>query len=245
MKRNGLSHSESGKIGYEASLETRKRNQKEVVNNYLEKPNKCNHCDATLPYDKRQNKYCNRSCAAKSNNKTAKKRAKRRKCLLCNSKLSRSDSQYCSRECYSEYKKNNKRISCPPYISVYNCLNCAQKLTPSQNKYCSIGCQHEYRWKERVQAFELARVIDSMKMAKRYLKEKNGIQCNICGLKEWMGEEVPLILDHINGDSGDNDISNLRLVCGNCDMQLPTYKNKNMGKGRAYRRTRYAEGKSY
>jgi len=40
-------------------------------------------------------------------------------------------------------------------------------------------------------------------------------------------------------------LKNLRLVCGNCDMLLPTYKSKNKGNGRHNRRKRYAEGKSY
>lgn len=56
---------------------------------------------------------------------------------------------------------------------------------------------------------------------------------------------MPLIVDHINGNPEDDRLENLRLVCGNCDMQLPTYKSRNLGNGRAWRRQRYAEGKSY
>ena len=41
-----------------------------------------------------------------------------------------------------------------------------------------------------------------------------------------------------------NIISNLRLVCPNCDSQLPTYKNRNKGNGRHSRRVRYSKGKS-
>jgi len=53
------------------------------------------------------------------------------------------------------------------------------------------------------------------------------------------------VMDHIDGNADNNSLDNFRLVCGNCDMQLPTYKNKNKGNGRAWRRKRYAEGKSY
>lgn len=53
------------------------------------------------------------------------------------------------------------------------------------------------------------------------------------------------MLDHIDGDSTNNRRDNLRLVCPNCDSQLPTYKNRNHGKGRHARRVRYANGKSY
>ncbi|MGD0664878.1 MAG: HNH endonuclease, partial [Rhabdochlamydiaceae bacterium] len=70
-------------------------------------------------------------------------------------------------------------------------------------------------------------------------------RCHICQNNTWMGKPIGLILDHIDGDHANNSIENLRLVCGNCDMQLPTYKSKNRGKGRAFRRDRYAKGMSY
>jgi hypothetical protein len=78
-----------------------------------------------------------------------------------------------------------------------------------------------------------------------YIKTEFGDQCSICHVTEWMGQSVPLVLDHIDGNSTNNTQYNLRLVCGNCDMQLPTYKSKNKGSGRYSRRQRYAEGKSY
>ena len=69
--------------------------------------------------------------------------------------------------------------------------------------------------------------------------------CSVCHNDTWMGDKIPLVLDHINGDASDNSINNLRLICCNCDAQTDTYKNKNKGKGRYYRRLRYAQGKSY
>jgi len=58
-------------------------------------------------------------------------------------------------------------------------------------------------------------------------------------LTEWLNQSIPLILDHINGNSDDSSLENTRLVCGNCEMQLPTYKSKNRGKGRKCRRSLY------
>ena len=80
---------------------------------------------------------------------------------------------------------------------------------------------------------------------RRYLLALRGHRCERCGITEWQGEPAPLVLDHINGNSDDWRPENLRLVCGNCDMQLPTYKAKNRGNGRHFRRRRYAEGQSY
>jgi hypothetical protein len=35
----------------------------------------------------------------------------------------------------------------------------------------------------------------------------------------WNGQVLPLILDHISGNSADNSPDNLRLLCPNCDSQ--------------------------
>lgn len=74
------------------------------------------------------------------------------------------------------------------------------------------------------------------RVAKRYLIYTQGNKCSICGITDWMGKAAPLVCDHISGDSSDNKIENFRLVCCNCDAQLPTFKSKNKGKGRSYDR---------
>lgn len=49
-------------------------------------------------------------------------------------------------------------------------------------------------------------------------------QCEKCGQgEEWKGEYMSLILDHINGDTKDNRIENLRILCPNCNATLPTH----------------------
>lgn len=58
-----------------------------------------------------------------------------------------------------------------------------------------------------------------------FLHEQQGGSCAICGIKgEWNGSPLALIIDHIDGDATNNRRNNLRLVCPNCDSQLPTYK---------------------
>ena len=79
-----------------------------------------------------------------------------------------------------------------------------------------------------------------------YLSEQQNSRCSICGMDgSWNGASLVLIIDHINGDANDNCRENLRLICPNCDSQLPTYKARNRGSGRFYRRQRYADGQSY
>lgn len=52
-------------------------------------------------------------------------------------------------------------------------------------------------------------------------------KCSSCGLKEWRGESLSLVLDHINGMANDHRIENLRWMCPNCDSQLPTFAGRN------------------
>ncbi len=56
-------------------------------------------------------------------------------------------------------------------------------------------------------------------------------RCYICGLGPvWRDRELVLRLDHINGRREDNRLENLRMVCPNCDSQLPTFAGRNRGR---------------
>jgi HNH endonuclease len=67
--------------------------------------------------------------------------------------------------------------------------------------------------------------ITSHKLRKRLLRD--GIfthQCSSCKLSEWLGDPIPLELDHVNGYHDDNSLSNLRLLCPNCHSKTPTFR---------------------
>jgi Zn finger protein HypA/HybF involved in hydrogenase expression len=68
----------------------------------------------------------------------------------------------------------------------------------------------------------------SNKLRKRLISE--GIKehkCECCGLNEWLGEPIPLELDHIDGDHYNNILENLKILCPNCHAKTPTYRGKN------------------
>lgn len=118
------------------------------------------------------------------------------------------------------------------------CLNCEKELTwkrQNANKYCSNDCQREYQYKTRVSQW-LNEGKDWKGMipnwVRRYLRESRGYACECCGITDYMSKPLTLEVDHIDGMSYNNSISNLRLLCPNCHSQTDTYKNRNKGNGR-------------
>jgi len=47
--------------------------------------------------------------------------------------------------------------------------------------------------------------------------------CEECNISEWRSKPLVLELDHMNGNSRDNRLVNLRLLCPNCHSQTPTH----------------------
>ena len=134
---------------------------------------------------------------------------------------------------------------------MFTCLGCNEEIDgPEWRSYCSNACQFLARQAELVEAWLLtgrAKVAGSKKQyVRRFILSEPKRLCAVCGgPQEWQGRPLAFVLDHIDGDAENNRRDNLRLVCPNCDSQLPTYKSRNRGRGRHSRRQRYADGKSY
>ena len=242
-KLNKLSNAEAGYLGYLASKNVQEANYKKRVEDYYKNPKLCAWCGKPIPYGKTRQKFCSQFCNGSFT--AANKQPFTKVCKLCSSEFIATcgHAQYCE-----NCKKKNS-------VKDHVCLNCGKELTNKKACYCNSTCYAEYEWKQTKQRIletgkfdiSVGNVIGGetqRRQVKRFLIEEYGHKCAICGLSEWMGQSIPVIVDHIDGDPTNHKIENFRLVCGNCDMQLPTYKAKNKGKGRKFRRDLYEKDKN-
>lgn len=148
-----------------------------------------------------------------------------------------SNKKFCNSSCAASYNNAHKERK-----PKNTCAFCNKKTT--NQKYCSSECTTLHRRKLKWEEIKSGKCHEN-RTIREHIIEHYGNKCWICGTEKWRGQPVPLILDHIDGNPYNDEFKNFRLVCGNCDMQLPTYKGKNVGNGRHNRRKRYKEGKSY
>lgn len=130
-----------------------------------------------------------------------------------------------------------------------HCLHCRKTLeTRWQKKYCSNRCQCDFQhalfiasWKNGTLAPSQLNTINISQYLKKYLFEKYGQKCSLCGWEEKhpISGLVPVEVDHIDGNSQNNKEANLRLICPNCHALTPNFKNRNRGSGRLKRRNSY------
>ena len=192
--------------------------------------------------------------ATKSNEVQKRKKTKRIEqynnnpniCKCCNKKLSYSKrrNKFCSHSCAAQI--NNLGIRRHGHPKSNHCLFCEASLVGKRGrKYCSTKCQHGFQWEQTKKDIESGSTDFTANVIKKYLLEMRGHGCEICKNKEWQGQQISIEIDHVNGNSEDNDLDNVRLICPNCHALTATYKARNTGNGRAKRRARYKEGKSY
>lgn len=163
---------------------------------------------------------------------------KNKNCLNCNIEIKttiKEDKKFCSHSCSATF--NNKKREIIKNI----CLNCKDEINKKQ-KFCSVNCQHTFDMNKRVSENRA-----SSKTVKRYLINLYGNKCMECGWDKVnpTSGKVPIEIEHVDGNSENNNLENLKLLCPNCHSLTPTYRALNSGNGRYKRRVRYKDGKSY
>lgn len=150
---------------------------------------------------------------------------------------------FCSHSC-SAKNSNVKRSK----KNKLFCLSCKKQLIKKSNKYCNAKCQQNFIKKSLYEKLELGLTHNiATKRIRQYLIDKYGAKCMNClwDKKNPITNNCPIELEHIDGNSENNNLNNLKLLCPNCHSLTPTYKALNKGNGRHSRKIRYNEGKSY
>lgn len=135
---------------------------------------------------------------------------------------------------YSVKRTNRSRKG---ETKVYCCQSCGkenkQKVGNFQNKFCDNKCQQSYLWETKTKpAIERGERVHRAVLY-RYIVERDGEKCSLCGLTDWQGKHLSMDVDHIDGTNTNNKPHNLRLLCPNCHRQTPTWGNKRRDLGAA------------
>lgn len=132
------------------------------------------------------------------------------------------------------------------------CINC-NNLINNRNKYCSVKCQKEYEYKSYIEQWKrgnesgLRGDYQISMHIKKYLFNKYKNKCVKCGWGEtnvYTGN-IPLEVEHIDGNYENNREENLILLCPNCHSLTSTYKGANLNRGRKSRRKYYKNDTVY
>jgi 5-methylcytosine-specific restriction endonuclease McrA len=122
------------------------------------------------------------------------------------------------------------------------CLHCKDLFEydtgQKTGKFCSRECTDKHKVLNRLER-DFLRILEGLSVkrssVRKFLVRVFGHQCWVCLLKKWNGQPIPLWVDHIDGNAGNEDLTNFRLICPNCDSQEPTFGGKNRGNGRKSR----------
>lgn len=159
-----------------------------------------------------------------------------RNCLRDIQTTKGSKKRFCSQSCSAKY--NNKKRK-----KINKCQFCGQDIL-TKSRYCGNHC-HTLDYQNKVfKKIEEGDCFLYEGQYKKYLIHKYGNQCMECGWNKIHPTtgKVPIQLEHINGNSEDNSLNNLKLLCPNCHSLTLTFGALNKGNGCEKRRIKRQAG---
>ena len=149
--------------------------------------------------------------------------------------------KYCSKSCSTIDNNHKRKIKNDSIKKNNKCIIC-DKIITRRSKFCSNTCYAEYNkrliFKEiENNNFSLDNKQTESSWIKLYLIDKYGEKCMKCNWNERhpITNKVPIQMNHIDGNSDNNKLDNVELLCPNCHSLTPNYGSLNKGNGRLER----------
>lgn len=149
------------------------------------------------------------------------------KCEYCKEEHDGSfgSGRFCSLSCGQKYSNSFRKKGTPEtkakYADLLSRVRHLSSTIKATEKRKEIALERKRNKPESYKAQETI---------KRALFEVRGNKCESCGIIEWQSKPLALEIHHIDGNSKNNDLSNLQLLCPNCHSQTDNFRFK---KGKA------------
>lgn len=134
-----------------------------------------------------------------------------------------SKSKFCSRKCKDTFKKQKRKI--------FKCLYCKKEFFEkfsSANKFCNSKCCGLYRKELNTTEKVLLGKSNNNKKIREYLLKTRGQNCEVCLCPSaHNGKPLVLQVHHKDGNSDNNKLKNIQLLCPNCHSQTDTFCTRN------------------
>jgi hypothetical protein len=180
----------------------------------------------TKDVKRNKNNFCSKSCAAKYNNRIYIKRPKNN--IVIDLRKEKTIQKTESPETTRKRK----------YLKL--CINCKCEYHGMRidQKYCSLKCQSEYQRNEKINQWKLGEIegwsgktFQLKSFVRSYIKNKYDNKCSKCGWNEIhpITGNVPIEINHIDGNPQNCKEDNLEVLCPNCHSLTYNFRalNKN------------------
>jgi len=136
------------------------------------------------------------------------------------------------------FELSNHKWCCQP--SYTKCPAIREKNSKGLQKAHATGKMYTFTNEARLSSYESR--IDNLKskpfktwskqLQKDHILSEQKNKCLSCGISSWNGQPIVMELDHIDGNTGNNERNNLRLLCPNCHSQTSTFRGRNKNSGK-------------
>lgn len=135
--------------------------------------------------------------------------------------------RFCSRSCansrtWSVKDKEKKSIAAKKYIETHG-GKIGGKLNKSSIE--KMRATQKRNYDERLLEADFSSLRFD-RLRRRIILEQNG-KCNRCQNTHWLGEPIPLEIEHIDGDNKNNSRENVEALCCNCHALTTTWRGRN------------------